>query len=484
MTESMKQATKTSDIVVDAMRQKLVKNWRENNDSSTRAIRKIPSTKDCKQVVEVVNGILKEFNTSNLTELNRLVYTAAKTIEEEIMEERRSDSQSTPPWKRRLVNKIETLRREVNQLTAARRDNGRLPQAVYRKYHLHSYNINHAVEHAKQRLTALSHRLQRYEARNEQYKINTLFRKRPQKVYEQFRRGNQETNKTMPNKDSTMKFWEEIWNVPVQHKEEAQWLRKIEEENRTLPTQEIIQVTEADIKWKLASMANWKAPGPDMVQIFWWKKFTTLHAQLARWMNEILEDPQNLPVWLVKGRTSLIPKETTAQQTPNNFRPITCLPTVWKLFSGIIANKIMLHVKRNKILYREQKGAHPGARGTKDQLAIDRTITEDSKKRRTNLAMAWIDYQKAYDSVPHSWILRCLRLYKINEKITTMIQYSMQHWKTTLTCEKEELGDIQIRRGIFQGDALSPLLFCLTMNPLSHILRREGKEYTREWRQG
>ena len=127
----------------------------------------------------------------------------------------------------------------------------------------------------------------------------------------------------------------------------------------------------------------------------------------------------------------------------------------------------MLHVKRNNILCHEQKGAHPEARGTKDQLPIDRTITEDSKKRRTNLAMAWIDYQKAYDSVPHSWILRCLKLYNVNEKVKAMIEHSMQHWKTTLTCGKEELGDIQIRRGIFQGDALSPLLFCLTMNPLT-----------------
>ena len=42
--------------------------------------------------------------------------------------------------------------------------------------------------------------------------------------------------------------------------------------------------------------------------------------------------------------------------------------------------------------------------GVKDQLLINKAILKDCKKRHTNLAMAWIDYRKAYDMLPHSWI--------------------------------------------------------------------------------
>ena len=35
---------------------------------------------------------------------------------------------------------------------------------------------------------------------------------------------------------------------------------------------------------------------------------------------------------------------------------------------------------------------------------IDGTVLKDCKKRHTNLSMAWIDYRKAYDFVPHSWV--------------------------------------------------------------------------------
>ena len=43
-----------------------------------------------------------------------------------------------------------------------------------------------------------------------------------------------------------------------------------------------------------------------------------------------------------------------------------------------------------------------GSRDTKDQLAIDKATVTDSKKRRINHVMTWIDYQKAYDSESHS----------------------------------------------------------------------------------
>ena len=83
---------------------------------------------------------------------------------------------------------------------------------------------------------------------------------------------------------------------------------------------------------------------------------------------------------------------------------------------------------------------------------------------------AWIDYKKAFDSVPHSWILACLKMYKINPVLTTFIEASMRQWKTNMVLVHEsgvlETGPISIKRGIFQGDSLSPLLFTMSLNPL------------------
>ena len=79
----------------------------------------------------------------------------------------------------------------------------------------------------------------------------------------------------------------------------------------------------------------------------------------------------------------------------------------------------------------EQKGCPQGSFGAKDQLLINKLLTEDCRTRHKSLSMAWVDYQKAYDSVPHSWLLQCLQLHKISPSLE----------RVPVTCE-EELEDI------------------------------------------
>ena len=441
-------------------------------------IQRVTNTKETEQLINKSNLAISTINVRNITELNELIYAAAKVIEDKLTKNDGNQRITTPRWKQRLMHNIENTRRDVNILVASKRENKTVPFRLQRRYHLHLYDLSHAIEVSKQRLTALSHRLRRYEARNEQFRINRLFQRNPHKVFEELENKKSNSGQTPPAREEVKEYWEEIWSNSVRHNENAKWIKELENDHDSLPTQRDVCITESDIKHKLEGMGYWKAPGLDKVQIFWLKKLTSLHRKMAEAMNNMLSHPTLMPKWLVSGRTVLIQKNHAPNPTPSDYRPITCLPTIWKVFSGILVKKIMDHVNRNNILYQEQKGARPGARGTKDELAIDRTITKDSKKRHTNLSMAWIDYKKAFDSVPHSWIQKCLKLYNINEKIRTVICHSMKLWKTTLTCDNKDVCDIHIKRGIFQGDALSPLLFCLAINPLSHILRKEGKEYT------
>ena len=63
-----------------------------------------------------------------------------------------------------------------------------------------------------------------------------------------------------------------------------------------------------------------------------------------------------------------------------------------------------------KILLPEgQKGCRRKCQGTCDLLFIDKMI----RMRKKNLAVAWIDYKKAYDMVPHSWIVECLGMVEV-----------------------------------------------------------------------
>jgi len=76
-----------------------------------------------------------------------------------------------------------------------------------------------------------------------------------------------------------------------------------------------------------------------------------------------------------------------------------------------------------------------------------------------------------YDLVPHSWILEILKLYEINSKVYTFLQKSMSYWNTIRTVNGMFVVHVHIKCGILQGDSISPLLFCLALNPLSEVLK-------------
>ena len=137
-----------------------------------------------------------------------------------------------------------------------------------------------------------------------------------------------------------------------------------------------------------------------------------------------------------------------------------------------MGEKLYHHLEKNGLLTDEQKGCRKGSRGTKDQLLVDKAILKNCGRRLTNLSMAWIDYKKAYDMVPHSWILKCLEMVGAAKNMISIISNSMMNWKTVLTSRGTALGQVDIRRGIFQGDSLSPLLFVVIMLPLTLVLRK------------
>ena len=72
--------------------------------------------------------------------------------------------------------------------------------------------------------------------------------------------------------------------------------------------------------------------------------------------------------------------------------------------------------------------------------------------------MAWIDYKKANDMVLQYWIIDCLKLYKIFDEVINLIEKNMKNWKVELIGGGKSLPEMNIPRGIFQGDALSRLL--------------------------
>ena len=132
------------------------------------------------------------------------------------------------------------------------------------------------------------------------------------------------------------------------------------------------------------------------------------------------------------------------------------------------------HAERNNIWDRSQLGTCSGVLGTVDQLLIDAAIIDEVRNQQRNLAVAFYDYQKAYDMVQHDWIIRVYRWMGIQEKVVKVLIKLMKGWKTRL--EVTQNGKVKtsrllnILKGFLQGDSYTPVGFCLTEVPISMLL--------------
>ena len=68
-------------------------------------------------------------------------------------------------------------------------------------------------------------------------------------------------------------------------------------------------------------------------------------------------------------------------------------------------------------------------------------------------------------------------MYKISDEVINYIDKTMKTWRVELTAGGRRLAEAKIQRGIFLGDALSPLLFITAMMSINHILRKCTARY-------
>ena len=331
----------------------------------------------------------------------------------------------------------------------------------------------------KQRIQAKAQRLKRMTKRSNFFLQNKWFKENTKKFYRQLRENKVEINNP-PSITDVENFWGNIWEIKKTHNSGAEWIPNLQNLNMEVEIQTWSDITPEETIRAINKTSNWKAAGCDGIANFWMKTLTSLHEDLALSFNEILKSPDSCPKWLTEGITYLIPKSGETSN-PKNYRPITCLPTMYKILTSIITDRTYTFLENNKLLPKEQKGCRRKSYGCKDQLLINKAILEETKSRKRNLSTAWVDYKKAFDSVPHTWILKSLEIYKICPTITRFIANNMEAWKTTLRLYHKNgmltSRSIEINSGIFQGDSLSPLLFCIALAPLSTLLNNTSYGY-------
>jgi len=158
--------------------------------------------------------------------------------------------------------------------------------------------------------------------------------------------------KESPSMAEAETYWKSLWGEEAQHSERAEWTRR--EQKRKVSYMGLLPIQITEITLYLSKAHNWKSPGSDKIQNYWLKAFPATHRHITENFNAIIEEPERAPDWLTTGITYLIPKSGDSKEV-RNYRPITCLTTMYKTLTGIITKRISTHLEEQSLLPAEQK---------------------------------------------------------------------------------------------------------------------------------
>lgn len=190
----------------------------------------------------------------------------------------------------------------------------------------------------------------------------------------------------MPQPEELKNYWSDIWKNQGNHNEQAEWISKEVNKWENIEPIEFVELTVDDIQEVTRKMKNWKAAGVDSVHNFWCKKIFILHDIIAKTITDLIKGQQELPKFITAGITYMLPKSDDTAN-PSQYRPITCLPTIYKLITSCITNRINSHLEYHNILSEEQKGCRKNHQGCKEQLVIDTTVLKLLNSNKNKIYM-------------------------------------------------------------------------------------------------
>lgn len=213
-----------------------------------------------------------------------------------------------------------------------------------------------------------------------------------------------------------------------------------------------------------------KAPGPDGFTAEFFKSFAP---ELAPYLLEVYTEALEkgvLPPTMRQALISLIPKKGKDPGECKNYRPISLIQLDVKIISKILANRLNKVI--NSLIHTDQVGFICG-RSSSDNIRRFINIMWSVAEVQSPIAAISLDAEKAFDMVEWGYLFKILRVYGFGDVFIKWIQLLYKHPEAAVQTNGLISEYFALGRGTRQGSPLSPLLFCLAIEPLAAAIRGE-----------
>lgn len=220
-------------------------------------------------------------------------------------------------------------------------------------------------------------------------------------------------------------------------------------------TEDLPEISLGEIEIALGQLKNGKAPGEDGITSELLKAGgRPVLRELQKVFNVVINNGRTPRAWhksvvvlfYKKGDKTLL----------KNYRPISLLSHVYKLFSRVITNRL---ARRFDEFQPPEQAGFRGGFSTVDHIHTIRQVIQKTEEYNRPLCLAFVDYEKAFDSIETWAVLESLQRCQIDYRYIEVLRGLYNDATMAVQVQDQQTKHIPLRRGVRQGDVISPKLF-------------------------
>ena len=334
-----------------------------------------------------------------------------------------------------------------------------------------NFNINKTQENknilnqsSKDYKHTMNHFIQKNKFENET-KLRQMSRSKPKDYWKFLNSLKQKTNQKHPPLEELYQHFKTMNTSTIDESDTTEPDINIQYEDEILNC----PITVTEIEKMIKKTKNMKAPGNDFLINEYFKSSITLMLPIyCLLFNKILDTGIMPDSWL-EGSIMPIFKNKGSPLSPENYRPITLLSCLGKLFTSILNDRLTHFLDENWILSENQAGFRHKY-STLDHIYSLNFLIEMIRSKKNKLFCSYIDFSRAFDSVWRSGLWSKIIHSGINGKFIQVIKNMYSNIKSSVALNGQQSMFFPSEIGVRQGENLSPVLFSLFLNDLEDFL--------------